>query len=229
MGFLNLFKQKKEVRAKPPIPSIKPIPPTQTFPQHQNIPKYNMPPKPLDLTPGSKPLVTEPKNVPGDLPSFPVDTDKIKEPIKTEERELPRFEKDSTVKDFVTSSEPSKPFLHKIPQEFEPLPSFEEEPFETKPLFRGEIKSVDKPVHFGLHEEVRKPLYIRTDQFRNTKSSVGSLKNKLKEADEILYRMDNLKEEQDSQFELFHKKIEDIQRKLIYVDKTIFEKGDENR
>ncbi len=218
MGFLDLFRQKKEVQAKP-APSIKPIPPTQSF--KPQMPKYNMPkPKPLDLTPTSKPQIAKPE-IPAELPSFPIDTERIKE----SEQELPRFEKDSTVKDFI-SSQPSKPFIHKLPREFEPLPSFEEKPFETKPMFRREIKSMDKPARFDLHEEVRKPLFIKTNQYRDAKSSVSSMRNKLNEADEISYRMDNLKEDQDSQFELFHKKIEDIQRKLIYIDKTIFEKGD---
>jgi len=223
MGFLNLFKQKKEVQAnKSPIPSVKPLQPIQTFRQPPaQAPQYNFP-KPLDLTPGNR-LQSEPKTMPPDLPSFPVNTTKIKEPAE-KEPELPRFEKDSVVKDFV-SSQPSKPFLHKMPKEFEPLPPFEkEESFETKPLFRREVKSMDRPIHFKLHEEVRKPLFIKTDQFRDAKKSVGIMKSKLNEADEITYRMDNLKEDQDSQLELFHKKIEDVQRKLVYIDKTIFEK-----
>lgn len=212
MAFMSLFKQKKEVKKQSsrPMQLLQPLQPI--------IPK----PRPMELIPGQKPIERTPNN----LPAFPVDTNKFRET-----KELPRFEKDynmnNTIKDFVSTAQPSKPFS-RFPNEPD-LPAFEdpwEEPFKSRPLFRGDIKSVDRPAHFNLHETTRKPLFIKTNQYKDAKMSASGMKNTLNEVGEITYRMDNLKEEQDSQFELFHKKVEDVQRKLIYIDRTIFEKGD---
>ena len=111
---LGLFGQKKEVKQKvPPPPSIKPV---QTPPLGKPVDLHS---RPLDLTPGGKlEHVREP--APRDLPSFPVDTTKKPEP-------LPRLAKDTTVKDFVTTSQPSRPFTNKMIDEIEPLPAFEDE------------------------------------------------------------------------------------------------------
>jgi len=233
MAFLDLFKIKKEVPPKTitPIPKLEPIqrlqpikPIAKSFEPSANkefkkIPEY-LPKFPIDL---SKKAYQEKE------PSFNFNVSKI-EPDKP----LPRMESEHSVKDFV-SSDTMKPFI----PEFEDTEPFErikppslgklEEDFKPKLSFKREIKSLEKPTHFELHEEIRKPLFIRTDQYKDVKKNMTGFEEILKEADEIYYRITNLKEDQDSQFNLFHKKIEEIQRKLIHVDKTIFEKGDENR
>ena len=93
-------------------------------------------------------------------------------------------------------------------------------------MYKGEIKSIDRPSAFDLHDGVMRPLFIRTDQFKDVKENMLGVKESLEEVDEINYRLNNIKDDQDSQLNLFHDKIEEIQRKLIFVDKTIFEKGD---
>jgi len=248
MGFLDLFKQKKDNKNLNPLPSLKPIDdsnkdtPDMSLDSFPNKQDYNYPKsKPLELTSESKSQYSEQKNtynpqnsgsIPKELPSFPEEKRMSEEKIG--EKNLPRFENDNTIKDFVSNAQPSKPFVNK--PNFEPkhnfesnfgLPSFEsEDSFESRPLYKGEIESMDKPMHFKLHEGVRKPLFIKTDQYKDAKKSALAMKNKFAEVEDITYRMDNLKEDQDSQYSLFKKKIEDIQRKLIFIDKTMFEKGD---
>ncbi len=239
MGFLDLFKQKKDTKQKlSPIPSLKPIDKSTSssgsFPTKTD---YEYPKsKPLELNPGKKPQAnqqyssyspdTQSGSIPNELPSFPEEKGVYEN--KSEEKNLPRFENDNTIKDFVSTAQPSKPFVNK--PNFEPgfeLPTFEDkDSFRSRPLFKGQVKSMDKPMHFKLHEGVRKPLFIKTDQYKDAKKSALAMKNKFAEVEDITYRMDNLKEDQDSQYSLFKKKVEDIQRKLIFIDKTMFEKGD---
>ncbi len=220
MGFLDLFKQKKDTKNLNPLPSLKPIDDSNkdtsdrssgSFPNKQD---YNYPKsKPLELTPEKKTPSTKERpynpqgsgSIPHELPSFPG------EERMSEEKKLPRFENDNTVKDFVSNAQPSKPFVNKPNFEqktnFESnygLPSFEnKDSFESRPLFKGEVKSMDEPMHFKLHEGVRKPLFIKTDQYKDAKKSALAMKNEFAEVEDITYRMDNLKEDQDSQYNLF--------------------------
>jgi hypothetical protein len=225
MGFLGLFDKKKE-----------PVRSSSGLGAGVNVPRSSIPsPKPIPSPPQAtgKP--------PEDLPKFPVDmqnTQNIQKPQPKEqktffnvnqEKKLPRLESEHAVKDFVSSGKKSLPGFEHIEPYEEKSTSFEkvEDDFKkTEPFFNQDIKAIERPESFDLHDEIRRPLFIRTDQFKEVKENMLELHDALEESDEIYYRMNNLNSEQDSQYDLFHDKIEEIQRKLIYVDKTIFEKGD---
>jgi hypothetical protein len=209
--------------------------------------KFKAKPKKEDIMPLPQPVLKP--VVPEDLPEFPVDNtfNQTKQDVPTlntsrpvpkpvnlfeepeddfykslnSQKNLPRQEEDMLIKDFV-SPFPSKPFVLEKPYLFE---------VETKPVTLKDlepedeyekISPVEKPYHFDMHETVRKPLFIRTDRYKQTKRNIDLTRNSIKNTEESIFRMENLKSNQDSEFELFHRKIEDVQRKLIYTDRTIF-------
>ncbi len=216
MGFLGLF-NKKGVQIKN----------SSGLGAGLSVPKASIP--------TAVPLPRPPQAMgrpPEDLPKFPVSPgfQERKPLFNAGPSNLPRLESEQAVRDFVAPGR--KPFA----PAFDDIELFDDKPTTldrlesnfrpTRPLYKGEIKSIDRPSAFDLHDKVRRPLFIRTDQFKDVKENMLGVKESLEEVDEINYRLNNIKDDQDSQLNLFHDKIEEIQRKLIFVDKTIFEKGD---
>jgi len=70
----------------------------------------------------------------------------------------------------------------------------------------------------------RKPLYIRTDYYSQVLSTMDTLKNYVDQSTEMLYSLENLKKNVEIEHKNYRGLLEDIQRKIIYVDKVLFEK-----
>jgi hypothetical protein len=67
------------------------------------------------------------------------------------------------------------------------------------------------------------PLYIRTDDFSQILSNVDNMKKNVSESPNYVYMLKNLKKNTDIEHKNYAKLLEDIQRKLIYVDNLLFE------
>ena len=68
------------------------------------------------------------------------------------------------------------------------------------------------------------PIFMKIEEFREVLGAVDHIKNSLKEGDNNFVRMNDYKSDQDKLFEKIHETIEDIQRKLLYNDKILFER-----
>jgi hypothetical protein len=68
-----------------------------------------------------------------------------------------------------------------------------------------------------------KPLYIKADNFQRILGRILTSKEALKICEEKLYAVSEVKAKEDVKMKLWKNKLEDIQRKIIYVDKTLFE------
>ncbi|MBW2967791.1 hypothetical protein KY362_04855 [Candidatus Woesearchaeota archaeon] len=71
---------------------------------------------------------------------------------------------------------------------------------------------------------VRGPLFIRTDRFRTAIDNIEQIKAMFKEEDNIFFAINEIKNTQDQRFESFRQGLEDIQRKLLFIDRALFEK-----
>jgi len=118
-----------------------------------------------------------------------------------------------------------------VGEEFEGFPSAQpsskEMSFDESPVDEVEEEAV-KVVREGLQErgslELTKPLFVRYRYYKAMLDEVGQLKIILKEAEDTLDRMEDFKEDEDKEFAKWRRELDDIQRKLIYVDKTLFGK-----
>jgi len=72
------------------------------------------------------------------------------------------------------------------------------------------------------HLELTKPLFVDVDVFRNIVDEIALVQNTLKEAKDSLTRLDEFKEDEDKEYKRWLNDIQDVQKKLIYVDKTLF-------
>lgn len=104
------------------------------------------------------------------------------------------------------------------------LPSFSEQEdtmiLNEIPFFEEEIdKSMvleNKTFHKG-------PLFIRTDEYSQILTNIDIMRNYVLESPEIIYMLKNLKKNSDIEHKNYLKLLEDIQRKIIYVDSILFE------
>jgi hypothetical protein len=68
-----------------------------------------------------------------------------------------------------------------------------------------------------------KPLYVLVDHYKAVIEELSESRNLLKNSEDILFRLNEMKNESDKKYEQWRMQMEDIQRKLIFVDKSLFE------
>ncbi len=120
-------------------------------------------------------------------------------------------------------AEPSIPARAKEEYLPEPEPDYGQEMPET-------IGPEEHPAYFAPEEpaapqrkEMRGPLYIRSDRFKAVLDDIEQIRAKFKEEDDFFMRISDIKSAQDQKFEGFKKSLEDVQRKLLFIDRTLFE------
>ena len=67
------------------------------------------------------------------------------------------------------------------------------------------------------------PVYVRIEEYKDVLDVIHMIKNKLEEAKETLGKINELKNEEDAELELWHTGIEEVERKIIFVNKELFE------
>ena len=144
------------------------------------------------------------------IPSFP-DLGQIEEPMLPDEIEeppkIPKFE------------EISRPVLKPI---LPPMPEIKL----TPPQERMERMAVREGRKVLRHEAAPlKPIFVRVDRFKEIRRDINIIKNDLKNSDEALIKLQDMRVGEDKEFDKWRKSMEDIQKKLIFVDQTLF-KGD---
>ena len=140
----------------------------------------------------------------------PEDIKKNKQGFDFERFEKPVKEPTAVEKPF----EEVKEIKEEIPEE---LPSLEiPEAKEEKEEFE-EVKPVVKE-RVGF-----KPIFVNISEYENSLAHISQSKNILSDIDRSIETSNDIKNIKDSEFEKFHNKLEDIERKLLYVDRKIFE------
>lgn len=71
--------------------------------------------------------------------------------------------------------------------------------------------------------EERMPVFVRIDDYKDILDVINMVKNKINEAKETLGKINELKNEEDAELELWQTGIEEIERKVEFIDKTLFE------
>lgn len=67
------------------------------------------------------------------------------------------------------------------------------------------------------------PVFVRIDEYRDVLDVMNIVRNKLEEAKATITKINELKNEEDSELELWRTGVEEIERKLAFVDKVLFE------
>lgn len=114
---------------------------------------------------------------------------------------------------------PIQPLQEPVAQETEP--SFT--PPDTYPKIERRLFAQEKGI---LRERPSlKTIYVRVDKFKATLGSINMVKSDLRKSEEALMKLENIKNSKDRSFDKVKMSLDDLQKKLIFVDKTLF-KGD---
>mgnify|MGYP001566904325 CR=1 FL=1 len=67
------------------------------------------------------------------------------------------------------------------------------------------------------------PVFVKVDEYKDVLDIVGLLKDKLREAKTTLGKINDLKNHEDSDLEAWSNTLNDIEKKVEYIDKALFE------
>jgi len=131
---------------------------------------------------------------------------------------------------------PTPPLMQEEYPELPTFPTFEEEKTEgageKKDLTISAVDEMERQAirgvegELGEREELKltKPIFVEARLYKAVMDDVGVLRNVLKDSADMLQTMSDLKDDKEKNYGVWHKQIEDIQRKLIYADNSLFGK-----
>jgi len=67
-----------------------------------------------------------------------------------------------------------------------------------------------------------KPIYIQIEKFQEAANSIDKIKEKIKQADDIIEEISRLRAEEDKELELWHADLNNIKERLLNIDKALF-------
>lgn len=74
-----------------------------------------------------------------------------------------------------------------------------------------------------MEREEGMPVYVRIEEYKDVLDVMNLIKSKIAESKETLAKLNDLKNEEDAELELWHTSIEEIERKVDFADKALFE------
>jgi len=100
----------------------------------------------------------------------------------------------------------------------EEIPAF----LDIQPVVLPNIPGFDV-VEAKENENTVPTIYIRTDQYGHMLTNIATMKNYVLDSTEVISSLKNLKKNSDIEHKRYGDALEDIQRKLIYVDNVLFQ------
>ena len=192
----------------------------------------------LDLPP-EPPSVEELGEGLPELPEFPDFQEKISAP-KEMPNEMPNFDFASQ-KGLNQEEFPSFPELGKeipaMPEDIQqpaqditpmPGPAPQEIPQEAKPTIPANAyPKIERRLFTHERKALRerpsgKTMYIRVDRFKATLGSINAVKSDLRKSEETITKLESLNSAKGRSSDRAKAQLEDLQRKLIFIDKTLF-------
>lgn len=91
------------------------------------------------------------------------------------------------------------------------VPSSSKEPFEK--------------IEFKKYNKSEGPIFVDIEAFKTLLGDIDSIKNDIKASTEILQHLNEIKNSKDEEFEKWRVSLEDMQRKINYIDKLVFKEA----
>lgn len=204
MGFFDKLKKKEEVPSPPSIKPTKLPESPDELPSFKGEPEFEIPRPPSK--PEEKPAMPLPEMKEESIP-FPKE--------KPSPMETPQPETQPEIPKPIPEVKPEAPPKPDI------KPSFSDAL--TAKYFAQQKEEIEEAKE---HEEVdvAKPIFVQVSQYKELLAEITESVNALKNSEDILQKLNELKTNGDKQLEKWRLSFEDIQRKLIFIDKTLFEK-----
>ncbi len=197
MGIFNIFKERKGALPPPPPPTMEGLPPLPSL-------ELEAPPEPTMPTP------PKPEELPMELPPLPQYEPREVE-LKGMEAEIPIIKAEAqTMEDntspFIEDNEPTvvhdKTLTQPTYKESMPQP-----PRRVKPVMRKEEGSA----------------FVSVSDYETIMESIGTIQHNIEETEQHLVRMTELSNTEEKVLDQWRNHLEDMEKKLSYVDQIIFE------
>ena len=182
----------------------------------------------LDLPPAPPPLGDFDKDI--TLPELPdigeeIIPQELKFDFPEEERYVPSKERmPEFPKFFPIEEKPPAPMPPiSAPSMLEPMPHEEEHsPVSTDTYPKISVKHIAHEKRISRERLIGEKIYIRIDRFKAALGNISVLRNDLKKSEEALMKLETVKNSKDKSFDKFKASLDDLQKKLIFIDKTLF-------
>jgi tetrahydromethanopterin S-methyltransferase subunit G len=66
-------------------------------------------------------------------------------------------------------------------------------------------------------------VFVKIDDYKNILSVMNNVKDKIEEAKHTMAEINKLKNEEDAELELWHSSIDEAERRIEFIDRTLFE------
>ena len=67
------------------------------------------------------------------------------------------------------------------------------------------------------------PVFVKIEDYKDVIDIMEIIKSKINEANDVLNNIKQLKSQEDSELEAWSANLEDVERKVAYVDRALFE------
>ena len=67
------------------------------------------------------------------------------------------------------------------------------------------------------------PIFVKIDEYKDIIDILALMRKKIKEAKGTIERINVLKNEEDSELEAWHQNLDEVERKVDFIDKTLFQ------
>ena len=72
-------------------------------------------------------------------------------------------------------------------------------------------------------ERKEMPVFVKIDDYKDILEIIGLIKNKLRESRETMTKINQLKNKEDAELESWKNEVDEIEKKVAYIDNTLFE------
>ncbi|MBW3011951.1 hypothetical protein KY311_02100 [Candidatus Woesearchaeota archaeon] len=104
------------------------------------------------------------------------------------------------------------------------LPEFPEKPEFVEQDILEAKELISRQAGFPREHVIIKPVFVDVDDFKRLLDDINMAKSTLSEAKEGHKAVEELRMEQDKKLSKWKSEMEDLQRKFIFIDRTLFEK-----
>lgn len=165
--------------------------------------------------------ISAPKGMPNEIPNFDFAGQK-----GISQEEFPGFPE-------LENENPSMPDSAQQPIQGimpmpEPMPEAKEIPQEAKPSISANVYPKIERRLFGHERKALrerpsgKTVYIRVDRFKATLGNINTVRNDLRKSEETVTKLENMNNAKGRASDRAKAQLEDLQKKLIFIDKTLF-------
>ncbi len=95
---------------------------------------------------------------------------------------------------------------------------------ETRPYERMERAAVREERAVLKHKDVKEPIFIRVDRFRDILTGTDNMRDNLRTAGQSIVKLNDIDANRDKVLEKWNNVMIDMQKKLIFIDKTLFKR-----